>query len=314
MPSISVDNFFKINESRNNLLRIIRLNGKTGSGNVINSYEVNRPGMALLDYFDYFAFDRIQVFGNGEASYIKKLEGSSDTSVLEKFFQYKIPVCIFSNSVIPPKIFLDIADKNNVAVFSSELRSSLLIRRIFLTLEYEFAQVNKMHGTFIEVYGVGILLRGKSGVGKSEATLELISRGHRLVCDDSVTLKKINDYKIVAETHPILKHYMEVRGLGIIDIAMMSGMNSVESRKKLELIIDLEHAKEDEPYDRMGLDDEFETIMDVRIPHIRIPVVVGRNISILIETAAKNYRMKKMGYHSAREFNETMIKSMSDNR
>lgn len=314
MAKMSVKKFLELNENNNNLLKVRRLTGLSGLDNFITGYEVNRPGMALFKYFEDFAYDRIQVFGQGEGNYVIKLDKENNTGIFRDVLNYTIPICVFTTDIMPPDSFLSVALERNIPVLISELRTNSFIRAVATLLEDEFATVLITHGVFIEVFGVGVFIKGKSGVGKSEATLELISKGHRLIADDSVELRRLNDGLIIGKSSKILQHYMEVRGIGIVDIARLSGMSAIRDRKRLELIVELEYWKDDDQYDRTGLEDKSENIMGVDIPYLKIPVRSGRNICILIETAAKNHRLKAMGYHSAKELNKLMIKAMQEGK
>lgn len=317
MPKITVEKFLKLNEERNNFLKIKCLTDSIGLDNEIIGYEVNRPGMALFRYFKDFAFERIQIFGNGEGNYVMTLAEEKKFDIFEELFKYKMPICIFTYNLIPPESFLEIAKKNNVCVVISELKTADMVRNIENLVEEEFTESFTIHGGLVEVFGVGVLILGKSGVGKSEATLELISKGHRLISDDTVEFKKLNDGRIIGRKNEFIKHNMEVRGIGVVDISRLSGMSAIRDKKRLDLVIELESWNDDEQYDRMGLEEKTYNILDTEIPYLKIPVRAGRNICILIETAAKNLRLKEMGYNSAKELNKNLIaqigKRKSDN-
>ncbi len=307
MPKITVEKFLELNEMKNNILKIRRLTGFIGMENEIIGYDINRPGMALFKYFKDFAYQRIQILGKGEANYTITLAEENKTDVFEEMLSYKIPICIFTYNIVPPESFLEIAKKNNICVVISELKTSDMIRAIESLIEEEFLESFTIHGGLVEVFGVGVLILGKSGVGKSEATLELISKGHRLISDDIVEFKKLKDGRIIGRKNEYIKHNMEVRGIGVVDISRLSGMSAIRDKKRLDLIIELEHWKDDEQYDRMGLFDKTYNILNTEVPYQKIPVRAGRNICILIETAAKNYRLKQMGYNSAKELDKALI-------
>ncbi len=311
MAKISIQRLLEINDEKSNPLKL-RLVNNVGLSNRISTYDVNRPGMVLFDYFEHFSFDRIQLFGMGEASYVCEMYQNNNSSTIDKIFEYNIPVFLFSNDITPPNGFIDKSTEHEVPIIISELNTSRIVHALINLLEDEFATSTTMHGVFIEVFGVGVFLKGKSGVGKSEATLELIERGHRLVADDSVEFKRLNDNVIVGKTNKVLKHNIEVRGIGIVDVARLSGMSAIRDRKKLELVILLEDWIEAKQYDRTGLDDHYENVLGINVPYLCIPVRPGRNVYILIETAAKNQRLKELGYHSAKELNNKMIQMMQD--
>ncbi|WP_157153236.1 HPr(Ser) kinase/phosphatase [Brachyspira murdochii] len=307
MPKVSISKFLELNEKRNNFLKIRRLTGFVGMENEISSCDINRPGMALFKYFKDFAYDRIQIFGKGEANYVLTLNEENKKDVFEEMLSYKIPICIFTYNITPPEIFLEIAKNNNICVIISELKTADMIRGIDTLIEEEFVESFTIHGGLVEVFGVGVLILGKSGVGKSEATLELISKGHRLISDDTVEFRKLRDGRIIGKTNEFIKHNMEVRGIGVVDISRLSGMSAIRDKKRLDLIVELEHWKDDEQYDRMGLFEKTYNMLNTEIPYIKLPVRSGRNICILIETAAKNFRLKQMGYNSAKELDKALI-------
>ena len=307
MPKITVEKFLSFNEEKNNFLKVRLITDSIGMNNEIISYEVNRPGMALFGYFKDFAFERIQIFGKGEGNYVLTLAKENRLDIFEELFKYKMPLCIFTYNLNPPESFIKIAKKNNVCVIISELKTMDVIRNIENLIEEELIESHTVHGGLVEVFGVGVLILGKSGVGKSEATLELISKGHRLISDDTVEFKKLNDGRIIGRKNEFIKHNMEVRGIGVVDISRLSGMSAIRDKKRLDLVIELENWNDDEQYDRMGLEEKTYNILNTEIPYIKIPVRSGRNICILIETAAKNFRLKEMGYNSAKELNKNLI-------
>jgi len=307
MPKITVEKFLSLNEEKNNFLKVRLITDSIGMDNEIISYEVNRPGMALFGYFKDFAFERIQIFGKGEGNYVLTLAKENRLDIFEELFKYKMPLCIFTYNLNPPESFIKIAEKNNVCVIISELKTMDVIRNIENLIEEELIESHTVHGGLVEVFGVGVLILGKSGVGKSEATLELISKGHRLISDDTVEFKKLNDGRIIGRKNEFIKHNMEVRGIGVVDISRLSGMSAIRDKKRLDLVIELENWNDDEQYDRMGLEEKTYNILNTEIPYIKIPVRSGRNICILIETAAKNFRLKEMGYNSAKELNKNLI-------
>lgn len=307
MPKITVEKFLSLNEEKNNFLKVRLITNSIGMNNEIISYEVNRPGMALFGYFKDFAFERIQIFGKGEGNYVLTLAKENRLDIFEELFKYKMPLCIFTYNLNPPESFIKIAEKNNVCVIISELKTMDMIRNIENLIEEELIESHTVHGGLVEVFGVGVLILGKSGVGKSEATLELISKGHRLISDDTVEFKKLNDGRIIGRKNEFIKHNMEVRGIGVVDISRLSGMSAIRDKKRLDLVIELENWNDDEQYDRMGLEEKTYNILNTEIPYIKIPVRSGRNICILIETAAKNFRLKEMGYNSAKELNKNLI-------
>lgn len=308
MSRVSIERLLALNDKAENTLKMRSLTGTAGLDNKLSSYHINRPGMNLFGYFDNFGYDRIQIFGRGEIGYLGKLIAADDFKTIDEMFSYKIPLCIFTNNQEPASAFIDRARTHAIPVFVTELSTGDLIERLTTMLEEEFAPHTTIHGVFVEVFGVGVFLKGKSGVGKSEAALELIQRGHRLIADDSVDFRALRGSMVIGSSNRVLKYNMEVRGIGIINIARLSGMSAIRNKKRLELIVTLEDWIEDKEYDRTGLEDHTEKILGVDIPSLCIPVRPGRNIHILIETAAKNERLKLLGYHSAKEFNKRVMR------
>ncbi len=310
MSKISVQRILQINEERQDPLKLRLINEK-GFERKVSTYDVNRPGMAIFGHYAYFAYDRVQLFGRGECDYLEKVyNGEIENEHIKKLFDYEIPVFLFSNDHSPPLRFIEQANEANIGIVVSKLNTSRITHVLTNLLEDEFASSTTIHGVFIEVFGIGVLLRGKSGVGKSEVTLDLIERGHRLVADDSVAFKRVSDDLIIGKSNKMLMHNMEVRGIGIVDISRLSGISAIRDKKKLELIILLEDWVEGKQYNRTGLDSEYEEVLGINIPYVCLAVRPGRNIGILIETAAKNQRLKNMGYNCARELNKKMIEMM----
>ncbi len=280
-------------------LRLIA--GEGGLNKEIRVGDINRPGLSLAGFYDYFAFDRIQIFGMGETAYLRSLSNDARRKTYEKFFSYDVLCCVFTHDEIPDDIFIDLANSRNVAVFVTRRDTTRFISLLIHVIDEIFAPSVTLHATFVDVFGVGVILQGKSGVGKSECALELIERGHRLIADDMLILHKIDEAVLMGTGSPMLKHHMEIRGLGIINVRDIFGIRSVRNRKRVELVVLLEEWVEGKEYDRLGLEDRKYTIMDIEIPFLTIPVRPGRNIPIIIETAALNQRLKKLGINSAQQ-------------
>ncbi len=282
-------------------LQLKLLAGKEGLSRKIKVGDVNRPGLSLAGFFDYFAFERIQVFGLGETAFMSQLSEEKRREVYNKFFSYEVSCCIFTNEMRPDDLFIELADNKDIPTFNTKYPTTRFISLWTHTVEDIFSPTISIHGTLVDVFGVGVLLLGKSGVGKSECALELIEKGHRLVADDVVEIQRIDDLFLWGKNSEIISHYMEIRGLGIINVKDIYGIGSVRNRKRIEMAITLEEWEEKKEYDRLGIDEEKHTILDIDIPIITVPVRPGRNIPIIIETAALNHRLKRMGIHSARE-------------
>lgn len=285
------------------------LAGFQGVERPVFSWDVNRPGLAIGGYLDYFANDRVQILGNTEIHFMERMRPAELASRLNNMFSFEIPAFVLSRNLMPQPILLDMCNRYGIPVFRTAQSTDEVISRIILFLTQEFAPETVIHGTAIDVYGVGCLIVGKPGVGKSESALELVERGHRLVADDMVELKRRRADYLYAKTNDLVRHHMEIRGLGIIDVRAVYGVGRVRNFKRIGLLIELEEWDEKAAYDRTGLMEKHEDIMGVKIPHIRIPVRPGRNIAIIIEVAALNQRLKEMGIHTARQLNENILRN-----
>ncbi len=291
---------FKDNESKIDL-QITLVGGKEGLGKEVTVGDLNRPGLGLAGFFDFFAFDRIQIFGLGETAFIRQLAVDRKREIYQKFFSFDVLCCIFTHNEFPDEMFLEFANEYKVPTFVTKHRTTRFISLLTHVLEEFFSPLVVMHGTLVDVFGVGVLLMGKSGVGKSECALEMIERGHRLVADDIVEIRKIDESLLMGSGSDIIRHHMEIRGLGIINVREIFGIRSVRNRKRIELVVLLEEWDNAKEYDRLGIDEKKHTILDIDVPFITVPVRPGRNIPIIIETAALNQRLKKVGVFSARE-------------
>ena len=289
------------------------LAGFQGMGRPVLISDINRPGLALSGYLEYFASDRIQVLGNTEIHYMETLTTSVLQSRLHGLFSFEIPAFVLSRHLKPSNLFLDLCNRRGIPVLRSSGSTDEVITRIILFLADEFSPETSVHGTALECFGVGCLILGEPGVGKSETALELVERGHMLVADDMVKLRRSRDDDLYAETNPIVEHHMEIRGVGIVDIRSIFGVGRVRNAMLVGLFIKLEEWREDESYDRTGLCEDFKEILGVQIPYLVIPVRPGRNIAIIIEVAALNYRLKELGVHPAEEFNRRLLGMMDQN-
>ncbi|MEW5693746.1 MAG: HPr(Ser) kinase/phosphatase [Candidatus Hydrogenedentota bacterium] len=268
---------------------------------------IHRPGLALAGYLEHFDYDKVQVFGQNEVSYLLSLPEKQLKKNLERYFSFPIP-CIFitENMEIPP-ILLKYAVDKELPLIKVKEPTSDFIRKITDFLEEKLTPSITVHGVFMEVFGVGVLMIGKSGVGKSESALDLIERGHRLIADDVVDIKRMPGGILIGSGAHIIKHHMEIRGVGIINIRSIYGVRAIREQHRVDVIVNLEIWVETRDYDRLGLEDSFQNVMDIKVPLILIPVRPGRNIAVIIEVAAMNQRLKMMGYHAAREFNKKLV-------
>ncbi|HOF84196.1 MAG TPA: HPr(Ser) kinase/phosphatase [Treponemataceae bacterium] len=283
--------------------------GRRGLVREITIPDLNRPGLALSGFYDSFAYQRVQLFGRGEVAFLNKLVTEGKLETIEQMFTYPLPCCIFTHNLDPADEFSAIAENSGCAVLQTGLDSSEFSSRLLRILSNIFAPKISIHGVLVEVYGLGILILGDSGVGKSETALELIERGHRLVADDVVEISCVNGNILIGQgANKIIGHHMEIRGLGIINITQLYGVGSIRERKEVQLVATLEEWDANKVYDRLGTEKLTMDILGVQVPKIEIPVKPGRNVPIILETAAMNERLKSMGYFSAKEFNQNVLK------
>lgn len=308
MASITVKKF---HEDQKSDLRLRLTGSQAWLARKIKVPEVNRPGLALKGYFKYFADKRIQVFGKAELAYLTELKKEQRRRTLKKFYDFNFPCIVVSRRLPIPKDLKEEAAKKEVPIFQSSLSTSRVSASITFYLEEEFSPSMTVSGTLLDVYGIGVLILGKSGIGKSECALELIKRGHRLVTDDVVNLKLTDRKLIVGSGSDIIRHHMEIRGLGIIDIQKIFGIGAIRNQKLLGIVVSLEEWKKDKVYDRLGLDTSSYDIFGRKLPYYVIPIRPGRNTAILIEVASSNERLRRMGIDSARKLEESLISRMS---
>lgn len=268
----------------------------------ISQTDINRPALQLSGFFDYFDAERLQLIGNVEYAYMKTLEEEGKAEqVYRKLFSYKIPCLIFCRDLEPMESILEMGRKYNVPILTAARHTSQFMAEIIRWLNVELAPRISIHGVLVDVYGEGVLIMGESGIGKSEAALELIKRGHRLVSDDVVEIKKVSEESLVGSSPEITRHFIELRGVGIIDVKTLFGVESVKLTQTINLVIKLEDWSRDNEYDRMGLEDNYIEFLGNKIVCHTIPIRPGRNLAIIVESAAVNYRSKKMGYNAAQE-------------
>jgi HPr kinase/phosphorylase len=298
-----------IDLKEHNSLNLHCIGGRKGLTREISIPDLNRPGMPLMGYYDSFVPQRIQLFGRGEVSYLRELEKEGRETTIRRMFSYPIPCCIFTHNLNPHREFFEAAEKAQCPLLQTDLGTSEFTARIMRILSEIFAPRQSIHGVLVEVYGLGILILGDSGVGKSETALELIKQGHRLVADDVVDIHCVSGNILMGTgANRIIGHHMEIRGMGIINITHLFGVGAIRDRKQIQLVVMLEEWDSKKTYDRLGTEEKVMEFLGVSIPKLEIPVKPGRNIPIIIETAAMNERLKKMGYNAAREFNRNILK------
>ena len=274
----------------------------------VESEYVNRTGLPLAGYFEYFPYERIQIIGKTEYTYFKNINKDKREIILDKFFSYEIPVLIVTRDLEVDSDIIEKAKKYNRVVLSSKCSTTRFINRLSNYLDNKLAPHVTMHGVLVDVYGIGVLIKGESSIGKSETALELIQKGHRLVADDAVEIRKVDDSRLVGQAPELLKHYMEIRGIGIIDVKSLYGVGAIKNQKAIDLVIELENWNQQKYYDRLGLDREYEEILGRKIEKLVIPVKPGRNTSMIIEVAAMNFRQRGMGIDAAQEFTEKLTR------
>ncbi len=268
--------------------------------------DVNRPGMQITGFFEHFEPGRLQVLGLVETTYLEDLSSEERFVVFDRFFSYKIPALIVARDLEPLEECIIMAKKHDITVLRSKETTSNLMSTLIATLKAYLSPRITRHGVLVEVYGEGLFLTGESGVGKSETAVELIKRGHRLIADDAVEIKKVTEHSLVGTAPALIRHYIELRGIGVTNVAHLFGMGAVKDSTYIDMVINIESWRDGYPYDRMGLEDNYVDILGVKIPSLTIPVKPGRNLAVILEVAAMNNRQKKMGYNAAREFNEQL--------
>lgn len=278
------------------------LAGKNGLDAVIAVDMISRPGLEFTGYFDYFDNKRILLIGSKDASFLSRLDEETINKNVEEIYKRKPPCLVFSKNVIINPVFYDMAEKYDVAIFRSNLRTTPLSSKMYTYLQYLLAERLSVHGTLLDINGMGTLIIGKSGVGKSEAALELINRGHQLIADDLVEIMEKEPGNLIGTSPDILKRYMEIRGIGIVDVITMFGAKAYRDRKMIRLVVELENWDVNKTYDRLGLDEEKIKYFNTEIPKVTIPVLPGRTVSLLVESAAMNEKLKYLGHNAAQDF------------
>ena len=274
----------------------------------ITKDDVNRPGLQLAGFFDYFDPNRIQIMGKVESSYVEMMEPDARKACFERLFSTGIPVLIISRNIDVFPECMEAAQKCGVPILRTNEFTSTIMSAIIASLKVNLAPRITLHGVLIEIYGEGVLLLGDSGVGKSETAIELVKRGHRLIADDAVEIKRVSDKTLVGTAPEVIRHFIELRGIGIVDVRRIFGVGAIKMTEKVELVINLEPWEEGKQYDRLGLDGQTTSILDISVPSMTIPVKPGRNLAVIIEVAAMNERQKKMGFNAAKELQERMLK------
>ena len=308
VPVVTVESFYKAHAEKLHL----KLEGKrVGFHRKIREPTINRPGLALSGFFSYFAEKRVQVLGAAELSYLKSLSSAEQAARIRALCAQPIPCIVLARQSKPPEFLMKEAERAGIAVFRTPMVTMRYINAATLALEFDFAPVKSEYGSMVDIMGFGTLVRGSSGIGKSECVLGLLERGHSLISDDMTRFRAVEGRELVGTSPELTRNHMEVRGLGVINVMAIFGIGAVRLEKRLDLIVTLKDWQELEEVDRIGLDQEYFEILDILIPHVTLPVRVGRDLAHLVEVAALDQKLKSMGQNSALEFNERLLNLMS---
>lgn len=280
----------------------------------ITQPDINRPALQLAGYFEHFEATRLQIIGFVEYSYIEGLPVARKKEIYERLLSCEIPAIVFCRELKPDELFTEIAEAHKVPLLMTKKATSAFMAEIIRWLNVKLAPCISVHGVLVDVFGEGVLITGESGIGKSEAALELIKRGHRLVTDDAVEIRKVSDETLVGSAPDITKHFIELRGIGIIDVKTLFGVSSVRDTQNIDLVIRLEDWDKDKEYDRLGLEEEYTEYLGNKIVCHNIPIRPGRNLAVICESAAINHRQKKMGYNAAQELYRRVQESLARGR
>ena len=280
----------------------------------ITQPDINRPAIQLAGYFEHFDAARIQIIGFVEYTYMESLPEERKEEAYEELLSYDIPAIVYCRELYPDDLFLKIANKHNIAVLMTKKSTSDFMAEIIRWLNVKLAPCIVVHGVLVDVYGEGVLITGESGIGKSEAALELIKRGHRLVSDDAVEIRKVSDDTLIGSAPDVTKHFIELRGIGIIDVKTLFGVSSVKDTQSIDLVIRLEEWSKEKEYDRLGLEEQYTEYLGKKVVCHNIPIRPGRNLAIICESAAVNFRQKKMGYNAAQEFYKRIQENFAKKR
>jgi HPr kinase/phosphorylase len=297
--SMTVGFLFDVNKQR---LKLESVNGDVGFEREITDKNIHRPGLALAGYVELFTYDRVQIFGNTEIRYLNHLTFQERINAFKTIFKFDLPCIFVTGENKLDEELVAIATEHHVSVILTPLETTKFVYFISDFLDDHFAPQTVLHGSFVDVDGIGVLITGRSGIGKSEIALDLVERGHRLVADDVVMVTRKGEGILMGAGSDVVKHYMEIRGLGLIDVRSIFGIRSIRFQKRVEIIVELQEWRNDIEYTRTGLDHENISILGVSLPHIKLPIVPGKNITVIVEVIAMDYQLKHYGYDSAKEF------------
>lgn len=307
--SITVGYLFECNRNR---LKMTSLNGEVGFQKEIRDKNIHRPGLALAGYVELFTYDRVQVVGNTEVRYLMHLSLSERVKAFETIFQFDLPCILLTNDNHLDEELVRIATEHHVSVFRTPLETTKLVYFVGDFLDDQFSPQTVVHGSFIDVYGIGVVIVGRSGIGKSEVALDLVERGHRLVADDVINITRKGEGILMGAGTDVVKHFMEIRGLGLIDVRSIFGIRSIRFQKRVEVIVELQDWRQDLEYTRTGLDHENISILGVELPHVKLPIFPGKNITVIVEVIALDYLQKHYGYDAAKEFSKRLDAAIAE--
>ena len=293
-------------ETTRNRFKLKSLTGENGFENQIKDKNLHRPGLALAGYVELFTFDRVQLMGNTEIRYLSSLEPEHRNVAFMKLLEFKIPCIVLTDGNKLPDDLIQAAGAKNIPVFATPFETTKITYFLADFLDDQFSPQVVVHGSLVDVYGVGVLVTGRSGIGKSEIALDLVERGHRLVADDVVMITRKGEGILIGAGTDLVKHFMEIRGLGLLDVRSMFGIRAIRFQKRVEIIVELEEWKPDQDYTRTGLDDTGFSVLDVEIPLVKLPIFPGKNVTVITEVIALNYLLKHYGYDAAREFSKRL--------
>ncbi len=307
MDNITVQQLFNDLKKK---LRLELLNSDRGFKRMIVEPDLHRPGLALSGFVEVFTYQRVQIIGNSEHGYLKTLSAAERKRAIERVLAFELPCIIITENNEPPKEMVSGADARGICVFRTPFKTTRLMHLLSDYMDDKFAPTVTVHGTLVDVYGIGLLFTGRSGIGKSEIALDLVERGHRLVADDVVNISRKAEGVLIGTASEILQHHMEIRGLGIVDVHSVFGIRAIRVQKRVEVVVHLEEWDDDADYERIGLDESSTKILEVEIPLIKLPIFPGKNITVIAEVVALNQLLKIYGVHPAKKFNERLIRKM----
>jgi len=309
--SLTIKQIYTDNRTK---LKLRLVSGAAGIDRIIVEKDVHRPGLALAGFVEMFSFSRVQILGETEILYLSKLDDKHRLKALKNLFQFELPCIFVTKNNKPPDELSILTEKHGVPLFLTPLSTTDLTHLLIDYLDDYFAPRITVHGSLVDVYGTGILFTGRSGIGKSEISLDLVERGHRLVSDDVVVLTRKSEGVLVGSGSEMLRHLMEIRGIGIIDIRRMFGIRAIRLQKRVEMEVELVEWSESEDYERLGLEEQKKELLGVPIDYVKLPIYPGKNITVIAESLALNLHLKIYGFHPAKEFNDKLLRTIKDRR